>query len=132
MSRVATLVGRGRAAAERLMVDTCIIDRRSGSVLDEDTGQYVDTYTTVYSGKCRIQVTDPGGRAADAGEQTSQIQSLVLQVPMTVSGVKVDDRVSLTASALDPDLVGRTFRVSDLMHKTHATARRLPVEEVAT
>jgi hypothetical protein len=130
MNRAERLVMRGRAQIERLMVDACLIDRKTGSVLDEDTGDYVDTYATVYEGKCRVQDSGLSGHQVDAGDRPVELQTRTLQVPMTVTGVKVDDRVQVTASVLDADLVGRTFRVTDLMHKTHATARRLPIEEV--
>lgn len=122
----------GRAAIEALMVDTCLIDRKTGSVLDEDTGKYVDTYETVYSGKCRVQDSGLSGRRAEAGEQSFELQTRTLQVPITVTGVRVDDRAQVTVSVLDPDLVGRTFRIADLFHKSHATARRLPIEEVTS
>lgn len=132
MSRAERLVARGRAAAQRLMVDTCVIDRKTGQVFDEQTGTYTDTWSTVYSGSCRVQDSGLSGHQVEAGERAVELQTRTLQVPMTVLGLQVDDRVTITASALDPDLVDRVFRVSDLMHKSHATARRLPIEEVTS
>jgi hypothetical protein len=132
MNRAERLVMRGRAQIERLMVDTCIIDRKTGSVLDEATGKYIDTYATVYEGPCRVQDSGLAGHQVDAGERPVELQTRTLQVPMAVTGVKVDDRVRITACKLDSDLVDRTFRIADLMHKTHATSRRLPIEEVTS
>jgi hypothetical protein len=43
-----------------------------------------------------------------------------------------DDLVTITASLLDADLVGRTFRVRELGHKSHMTARRVQLEEVTS
>ena len=54
---------------------------------------------------------------------------LVVQLPMSVTGVAAEDEVLLTASAHDADLTGRTFIVSDLANKTHASARRIGIEE---
>lgn len=124
----------GRTAAESLMVDTCLIEHRTGtSALDETTGRYTDTWTTVYSGKCRIQARDViRTPTAESGERLVTLKVLTCSVPMSVTGVKVDDRVTVTASALDPDLTNRAFRVADLFHKTHATARRLAIEEITS
>lgn len=132
MSRAELLVRRGRRAIERLMADSCIIDRLSGRVLDEATGQYLDTWVTVYEGPCRVQESGLSGRRAESGEMSVELQTRTLQVPMAVIGVKVDDRVRITAAVLDPELPSRMFRVADLMHKSHATARRLPIEEVTS
>jgi hypothetical protein len=54
----------------------------------------------------------------------------VLQLPMSVTGVQVEDVVAITASGLDPDLPGRKFRVASQAAKTHASARRLELIEV--
>jgi hypothetical protein len=44
--------------------------------------------------------------------------------------VRVEDRAVITASALDPDLPGRTFLVAGQPPKTHPTARRFALIEV--
>ena len=54
------------------------------------------------------------------------------QVPMSVTGLRVGDRITVTASTHDADLVGRVFVVLGLAHGTHKTARRLQVQEIAT
>ena len=133
MSVIATTVA-GRAAAEQLMTDICLVERKTGQVFDEDTGQYSDTWTTVYSGRCRVQEWGQinSGTAAQAGERTAELQTWGLILPMSVADAQVNDRATVTASALDPELVGRVFRVRDLYHKSHATARRLAVEEVTS
>jgi hypothetical protein len=51
---------------------------------------------------------------------------------MAVTGIASDDLVTITASLLDADLVGRTFRVRELGHKSHMTARRVQLEEVTS
>lgn len=119
----------GRRAAERNMVDTCTI-RRQTSETRSNTGEVTPIYsTTVYEGKCRLQLRGPTGQSPNVGEQRVDILVGELQLPISVVGLAVDDRVDIVTS-LDPDLAGRVFRVADLMHKTHATARRIPVEEV--
>ena len=69
-----------------------------------------------------------GGESIDVGQVPSD-QGDRSDTGGGAAGVRVDDVVEVTAS-LDPDLVGRKATVTDLAHKTLATARRLVVEEV--
>lgn len=128
----ATAVLAGRRMAEALMVDACTIRHPTGTTSDDTTGQVTPTYTTVYTGKCRVQQTVPVSKPADVGEAHVWLQRLALQVPMSVTGIASDDLVTITASVLDADLVGRPFRVRELGHKTHMTARRVQLEEVTS
>jgi uncharacterized protein DUF6093 len=116
------------------MTDAVLIERKTGSVLNESTGQYADTWETVYVGRCRVQEwgQTSSGTAAEAGVRTSELQQWGLFLPMSVMGVQVDDRATITASSLDPELVSRVLRVKDLYHKSQSTARRLAVEEVTS
>lgn len=124
------LIARGRAAAERLMVDACTIKRVASSTTSLTTGVITPTYTTMYSGKCRIQQRTQGlARPHEAGEAHLLLLQMEVHLPMTSAAFQVDDQVTITASALDVDLVGRIFYVRDLFHKTHATARRVSVQE---
>jgi hypothetical protein len=50
---------------------------------------------------------------------------------MSATGFQIGDRVTITKTLLDLDLLGRVFTVAALAHKTHMTARRLRVQEVA-
>jgi hypothetical protein len=128
---IAEALPRLREQAESLMVDTCKIEHVTGTAWDEDSGTSTPTYDTRYSGKCRTQTTLTSEAAQSAGEREWTIQSLTVSVPMSVTGVEVGDRVTITSTALDLDLVGRVFTVVALAHKTHMTARRFRVEEVA-
>jgi hypothetical protein len=121
-------VARGRAAAERLMVDACTIRRRTGETTDDD-GNVTPTFGLVYSGKCRMQQPTATAQEEDSGEASLLMVRFELQVPMSVTGVQADDVVKVTASVYDPDLVDREFVVRGLAHKTHAVMRRLQVEE---
>ena len=127
---LAGVLESGRRAAENLMVDTCTIRRQSGESMDPVTLQMVPTYDTVYSGKCRVQINAVvGATMPEAGERVVVTQRIQVQIPMTVTGVEVDDQVVITAAAHDADLVGRAYRVRSEFAKTHATARRLECEE---
>ena len=120
----------GRAAAELLMVDVCTITRATGAtVTDPVTGVVVDAVAAIYSGRCRVQSRALTSQQAAAGEAVYEIVPYELHVPMAVVGVRSGDFALITASALDPDLVGRSFRVESNSHKTYATARRFRCTE---
>jgi hypothetical protein len=123
---------RGRLAAEANMVDACTIQRVTGTSTNDTTGVVTITYLPIYSGKCRVQQSVPVSKPADVGQAHVWLQRLELQVPMSVTGIASDDLVTITASLLDADLVGRTFRVRELGHKSHMTARRVQLEEVTS
>jgi hypothetical protein len=119
----------GRALSESLMVDSCVIKRVAGEVTDPFSGTITPTYSTIYTGKCRVQHREAQGREETPGQAFLIMLLLELQLPMSVTGLQVDDQVTITASAHDPDLPGRVFFIRDLMHKTHATARRVSIQE---
>lgn len=123
---------RGRLAAEALMVDACTIKRVTSFSTNDTTGVVTPTYSTIYSGKCRVQQTVPVSRPHDVGQAAVWLQRLELQVPMSVTGISSDDLVTITASVLDADLVGRIFHVRELGHKSHMTARRVQIEEITS
>jgi hypothetical protein len=125
----ASVLARGRAAAEALMVDSCSIRRKTG----ESTGPggvVTPTYgDPLYAGKCRIQQDKAQAQQQDPGEAYVLMLRLEIQLPMSVTGLQAEDVVTITASAHDPDLVGRVFIVRDLAHASHKTARRVQVME---
>lgn len=127
----ASVMARGRARAESMMVDACVIRRQTGSTVDPNTGAEVPTYEQVYAGKCRIQFRGLATESPTSGQQRVDLLTTELQLPITVTDVHVNDVAEITAS-LDPDLPGRLLRVNNRMHKTHATARRLSVEEISS
>jgi len=125
MSRVSVLT-RGRAAAEAGMVDACTIRRRAaGGTTDPDTGYPTQTWTSLYTGKCRVQQAQAQAQTEDVGEDHLLLLRLEVQLPTSVVGLEVGDEVTITASAHDADLVGRVFLIHDLAHQTEATARRV-------
>lgn len=122
---------RGRAAAEKLMVDACLIRQPSTfGDLDPDTGLRTETPGAVaYTGKCKVQTYEAHESTPESGAHQYTVQRLSLHVPATVE-VDVDYIATITASALDPNLVGKRYRVAGFLHKSFATANRLQVEEV--
>lgn len=126
---VDAVLARGRMMAEALMVDECVIRRRTGETTDPESGEITPTYADVYSGRCRVQQTSAQAAQEDAGEDYQLLLRLEVHLPMSVIGLEAGDEVAITSSVHDPDLPGRTFLIRDLAHKSHATARRVGVTE---
>lgn len=131
MSATSALL-RGRAAALALMTDAVAVTRLNpaGSTTDGETGVITAAYTTVYSGAAKVQSRQVVARQANVGEAERWITHREVHLPVTATGVQADDIVTVTASVLDPDLVGKVFHVRDVLDKSYATARRLGVVEV--
>ena len=127
----ASALARGRTAAEALMVDACTITRVTRTTT-LPSGEVVHDTEQVYAGRCRVQDAGQLGPSATtdtvADAHPRQL-GWTLQVPTSATGITLGDVVAVTASAHDPELVGRTWRVLDVHHKTHATSRRLGIEE---
>lgn len=115
------------------MVDACTITRVTGTATNSETGVITPTTTTVYSGKCKVQRGGiPTGEPHNRGEASVQVMHQELHVPVSATGVLVDDIATITASQLDADLVGKRFTIRAVAHKTFLTARRFDVQEVGS
>ncbi len=124
----AEVLARGRAFAAELLVDECTIRRRTGEATGPG-GVVTPTHEVLYQGKCRVQQAAATASSSDVGEDMLLMLRLEVQLPMSVTGLRVEDEVTVDTSAHDPDLPGRVFVVKDLAHKSHATARRVGVVE---
>ncbi len=122
-------VRAGRVAAERGMLDACTIQAITGSTTDPLTGVDTPTYSTLYTGRCKVQTYEPYERNPEVGGATMTIQRYSVHVPVGSFAPAIGQVVTITAATLDPNLVAREFRVVALLHKTAATAYRLSVEE---
>lgn len=129
---LAALLLRGRAKAEALMVDACTIRRvlPNATITDPLTGDVTHQYDIVYQGICRVQTQGNWGERRDVAQDNLVLLTLQVQLPMTATGLRSNDEITVDASVFDPDLVGRVMRVRDLHHKTHATSRRLMCTEI--
>lgn len=122
-----------RAEAESLMVDTVLIERKSGATaLDPETGERVPTWVQVYAGAARWQVSDAQDlRSTRAGDVAYVVDSFRLDLPVESSGaVAAGDRVTALTCPHDPAREGRRLTVMQDHTKTYATARRLRCQEV--
>jgi len=126
----ASLIARGQRAAESLMVDTCTVKYQSGTSFNGTTGLEEPTYTTRFTSPCKVQARELQSSERDSGGHEATIVRMSVHLPMSAGAVSVDDIVTITASAHDAQLVGRTFRVLTPVGKSFATARRVEVEDV--
>lgn len=131
MSAASTTL-RGRLAAEREMVDHCVVTDVTGKTYDPATRKNVPTTDTVYEGKCRVQSQARVPQGREAGERLVTVKLHEVSVPIAETGFKVGQVVVIDAVnplTGDPQLVGRRLIVRDVLAKTYATARRLTCEE---
>lgn len=126
-----------RAAAESLMVDTCIITRdgEGEPVFNSETGQYERPgRTTVYEGKCRLQDNRVQVGSPDQSSQAGlaiSVQNTELQLPVDGTGhIVPGDVAEILSCRFDLSLIGRKLTVEGPHGKSHATTRRLRVKEV--
>lgn len=116
--------------AETELTDKCLITREGEEAFNEDTGLFERTTVTVYDGKCALRNSGGARETLLAGREVD-IFEYTLKLPFRKSaGVSSDDLVTITASKNAPEHVGRQVRVKAHRTVTHATLRRLPVEEV--
>jgi hypothetical protein len=130
---VLDLLAEGRAAAEAIMLDACTITRVTGpeGPLDPETGlREPAPTTTIYAGKCKVQTYEPHESAKEAGDHVFTEQRYHLHLPIGAGPVAVNDIATVTAASADAGLVGRSYRIAGLHHKSLATAQRLLVDEI--
>lgn len=117
--------------AERLMEAFCTVTRGAATQQNFDpvSGAYpVPVGTAVYTGPCRVKPSGNQAGTVEAAGQDVSLWPFVVSVPMAVTTVLVDDLVTVSTSTLDPQLVGKVFRVKYVEMGSHVTARRLGCE----
>lgn len=127
--RPEAMTRRGRRRALRLMIATGIVHRPGPEMTDPDTGVVTPGLVEVYAGKCKLQGARALASEPVAGGQKLVIENLQIHFP-TGSGLQIDDVCTLTASAMDPDLVGLKFRLTEKDRGELRTAARWNVELV--
>ncbi|WP_167199509.1 DUF6093 family protein [Brevibacterium pigmentatum] len=122
----------GRARAEQMMKDQCIIRRVAGEVTDRETGKVVPAYVDVYTGRCKLQSYEGYEQEKNTAGTALTVQRMSVHLPVGAYRINVGDFVEITDSRLDPLLVGRKFRITqEAPFKTFATAYRVFVDYIA-
>lgn len=127
--RPEAMTRRGRRRAARLMIATGVAHRPGPELTDPDTGVVTPGLVEVYAGACKVQGATAQAASPEAGGHAFVVESLQLHFPVS-SQLKIDDVVTITASPMDPDLVGLKFRLVELARGTFRTADRWNVELV--
>lgn len=114
------------------MVDTCHIQRQTGTTLNTTSGVEVATLSDVYGttgtpAKCLVRPSSAAD--ADFGEQQTELRGYYVYIPYTETGVKPGDLVTVT-STNDTMLNGLTFTVRNIPTDTYNHRRQLVCEEV--
>jgi len=128
MTLAAGVTLMGRRTAEALMDSTCVITRAGSPTVDPATGAETPSLTTIYTGKCRLRMSDARSDEVAAAGQSIEVQSPILSLPVTATGsaaVRTDDVATIT-TPLDSNTV--VARIAGFHTQTHSTARRFPVE----
>ena len=123
-----------RSYAEELMRDSIRVERATGTrSMDPDTLEMVDDYELVHEGRGRVQRSGQlSPHESVSGEVEFGVNALMVQLPLSASGIKKGHRVTVTAvgAVSDPDLLGLVATVQANLTKSHATKRTLVCEEV--
>lgn len=125
----------GRAAAEATMDATCVVRRPGPDVTDPETGVVAPGLVPVYGadpevpGICRVQSTDIGESKVVAGGHQFVLWDAKVYFPAG-SGLQVDDVCEILTSPLNPDEVGKHYRIKERRVGNHKTSDRWNVELV--
>lgn len=117
-----------RSEAEGLMVETCTASR-PGIPFTDDGGVVITPVVEVYAGRCKIQSATAQAASPVAGGHAFTVERLQVHFPVGAAPA-TGDTVLITASLLDPTLVGLTFRLVEQARGSHRTAARWNVELV--
>lgn len=130
MRRLESALRRGRRAAESLMTDEVLVQRKSSTpVTDPDSAAVTYPLQEVYAGKGRIQDRLVEPDEDEVAGASIAVADYRLQVPITAT-IARNDIVTITASATDPLMIDRQFRIVFVARKTHATKLRAGLEEI--
>lgn len=128
-----SILESGRAAALRLMQDTCTIATPGADAPVYDPATNTSTASgavQVYAGPVRVQLQAiASDRPLVAGDSLSTVR-YVVSVPVGAAAIPKGAVVTITESAHDPGLVGTKFTVRVVLHKSQATALRMECEKL--
>lgn len=121
----------GRAIAESLMIDACVVSGGEETVFNEETLEWETVESIVYEGICELKFGNTAVRELDAAGQILTEQSAILKLPVDTSGaVREGHTATITDCVNDPSMVGHKFQVEGGHYRTYATSRRFPIKEV--
>lgn len=123
-----------RSVAEAAMTSTCELLRPTSATgkgaFNAASGTYAAAAPTeLGTSTCRVQ---PGSRSAagvtDVAGQETTLADYQVTVPVSAPTLAVDDLVRIVMSP-DPDMVGRTFRITDVSYADFQAERHLTCQD---
>lgn len=130
MSLVHAAVGMGRRlAAQRLTETVEFYTVEQGT--DPVTLQPVDVETVVATTPARVKVVSPSWTEKQIAGQAPAVTQREVHVPVGAVDVGPSVFVRVTASTVDPGMVGRVFRTGMRSGVGQVTVWRYPVEEAS-
>ena len=133
-------VARGRAVAESLMEDSCVISRDPGFLTDSTfnaaTGELTPASTPpavagrveVYAGKCTVAPVARQDDEDNEGGAAVVRRSYEARVPFDAPRVAIGDLLTVTEATHDPELTSRTFVVDGVAVGTFVYYRPLTLD----
>ena len=112
-----------------LFSETLTVTRPSEGSYDPDTQTYTAGGTSVYSGAGKIRVQRGVGYDLPVGGGDARLHALTLTLPADTA-IAINDTVTVSASEHDADLVGRTYRITDVLRDGWQITRKAMIEEV--
>ena len=123
-------VAQGRVQAESRMSETVQIGPVTDGV-DMETGDPTWVLGVVrYSGPARVKYPGTAVSTRDSVQVVS-VQDIQVSIPWDAPAVYEGDGVVVTASSVDPALVGKKYTVKGAPAAGQTTARRVPVTELS-
>lgn len=102
----------------------------TGGTLNPTTGVWTpNAPTLVYSGAALVRSFTWQGTSVNFGEEPVRLQRARIKLPLDTP-VEVSHVVTVTASTYDTEMVGRSYRVTDVFHDGWQICRVVIAEEV--
>lgn len=121
---------------ESLMQDECEITRDVEGTGDDIWNPATGTYTpppvdteVIYAGPCLVS-NRGGGADVEQGGQYLRESPYMITLPLDTPTLIKKDRVILTASSQDPDLVDKEFSIDEPLYSSFAVTRRASMHMV--
>ena len=128
---VQSAVRAGRRAAESLMSTTVSVRRYTGETTMDDLGVETALFDVVYEGKAKIASYEAYESTPDVAGFPRVVVRSRCDFPAGSFAAEAGDEVHVVADSDDPLLAGNVLRLAaPAPFKSHATAYRVPVEEV--
>lgn len=127
---VASAIARFRAKQAEQFTTTATVHRLVGEpTFDDDTQEFDQDYDLIYTGPCKIRPDrNRSADDVDAGETLVGRPDFDGKFPVD-SDIQRDDVVTVTGSAFDPGMVGRTYTVRKAQNDEWQISRAVTLEE---